>query len=316
MGAPGVEVGLYPEADLRLFFAGFRLYGEHSVFPPTRDPSVDSLDLPLSNSFGELRLCVFLASSLRPLPCLAGPGAWCRPAYGRLHCAPTSRKPCLLRTVGVVRYRCDSRYLCDSGSQTPSPGAPVSARISPAFQSLSPARPMRTLLAIGFALALTVTGLGYWAHRPPTPIKGTVDSLVVDKADRTLRVYQGRSVTATYPVALSIDPTGPKRFQGDRRVPVGQYHVAFHLEESIAYKALRISYPNPQDRRYARSRGRDPGGLIEIHGLHGSMAWMGRLHAAFNYTLGCVAVTNAQMDELYRHVPDGTPVRFVAAQAP
>jgi murein L,D-transpeptidase YafK len=179
-----------------------------------------------------------------------------------------------------------------------------------------PVYAMRIAFVAALVFVLSLTGAGLWAHSPPTPIEGKVDSLVVDKNDRTLHVYQEGTVTVTYPVALSIRPTGPKRFEGDGRVPEGKYHVTFHLEESIAYKALRISYPDPHDKQYAEKYGKDPGGLIEIHGMHPSMAWMGRLHTFFDYTLGCVAVTNPQMDQLYDHVPDGTPVRFVQRQVP
>jgi murein L,D-transpeptidase YafK len=172
---------------------------------------------------------------------------------------------------------------------------------------------MRITVVMALVFILSLTGTGFWAHFPPTPIEGKVDSLVVDKNYRTLHVYQGGAIAVTYPVALSIRPTGPKRFQGDRRVPEGQYHIDFHVpeENAFAYKALYLSYPNADDRKYARRQGRNPGGAIEIHGLHWSMAWMGRMHTAFDYTLGCVAVTNGQMDQLYEHVPDGTPIRII-----
>jgi murein L,D-transpeptidase YafK len=172
---------------------------------------------------------------------------------------------------------------------------------------------MRLALVAASVFVLFLTGIGFWAHSSPTPIKGAVDSLVVDKGDRTLHIYQEGEVTATYPVALSINPTGAKRFEGDGRVPEGQYHIDFHVPEkdAFAYKALYLSYPNADDRRYARRQGRSPGGAIEIHGLHWSMAWMGRMHTAFDYTLGCVAVTNGQMDQLYEQVPDGTPIRII-----
>ena len=172
---------------------------------------------------------------------------------------------------------------------------------------------MRTTFAVALLVVFALGGIGFWAHIPPLPIEGTADSLVVDKKERTLHIYQEGEATVTYPVALSINPTGPKRFKGDGRVPEGQYHIDFHVpeEDAFAYKALYLSYPNADDRRYARRQGRSPGGAIEIHGLHWSMAWMGRMHTAFDYTLGCVAVTNGQMDQLYEQVPDGTPIRII-----
>jgi len=171
---------------------------------------------------------------------------------------------------------------------------------------------MRILLGtFASVVGVVLVGLSY-AHSPTTPISGTIDSLHVDKSERHLTVYVNGTSDVTYPIALSLNPTGPKRFQGDRRVPEGQYHIDFHVpkEHAFAYKALYLSYPNANDRKYARRHGRNPGGAIEVHGLHWSMAWMGRMHTAFDYTLGCIAVTNGQMDELYEHAPDGTPIRI------
>lgn len=170
---------------------------------------------------------------------------------------------------------------------------------------------MRTLIwrFTFWSVALLIVVAG-WAHYPTSPIPDDVeaDSIYVNKSERTLTLYSGERPVQTYSVALSIRPKGDKHFEGDRRVPEGTYHIDFHHPGSIAHKALRISYPNAEDRRYAQSEGRDPGGLIEIHGLHWSIQWMGRLHQLFDYTLGCIALTNGQMDEVYDVVPDRAPI--------
>jgi murein L,D-transpeptidase YafK len=182
------------------------------------------------------------------------------------------------------------------------------SRWCPSFSPSLFQPPVLLILALS---TFIVGGATIWAHAPAEPPSAAADSLRINKSKRLLKVYVDGDVDVRYRVALSLDPTGPKRVQGDRRVPEGRYQVAFHVPGSIAHKALYVSYPNARDRRHARRRQRKPGGAIEIHGLHWSMAWMGRLHQLFNYTLGCVAVTNSQIDHLYRAVPDGTPVRIV-----
>jgi murein L,D-transpeptidase YafK len=167
---------------------------------------------------------------------------------------------------------------------------------------------MRYAVAILGSMVVAVGVLYQTSSSPSIQLTSPVDSLHVDKSARTLTAFHSGKQLDQYEVALSIDPTGPKRFEGDRRVPEGEYHIEFHVPNSIAHKALYISYPNREDRAYARRHDRSPGGSIEIHGLHSSMAWMGRFHTIMDYTLGCIAVTNPQIDALYKHVPDGTPI--------
>ncbi len=134
------------------------------------------------------------------------------------------------------------------------------------------------------------------------------DSLVVLKAERELQLHSaGREVKA-YDIGLGFDPVGHKQQEGDGRTPEGQYHISGRNRHSAFHLSLRVSYPNSQDRERARRRSVSPGGDIFIHGWpNGSTDEPGR-HPTGDWTLGCIAVTSPEIEELWRAVPDGTPV--------
>ncbi|PLW82847.1 hypothetical protein CWI75_08990 [Kineobactrum sediminis] len=114
----------------------------------------------------------------------------------------------------------------------------------------------------------------------------------------------------SYPVALGPVPRGHKMQQGDERTPEGHYVLDFKNASSRFYKSIRISYPSPRDRLRASELGVDPGGDIMIHGQpdlsRQSLAGV----QLFNWTNGCIAVTNEQMDEIWELVPLGTPIEI------
>ena len=114
----------------------------------------------------------------------------------------------------------------------------------------------------------------------------------------------------SYRVALGWDPVGPKQFQGDGRTPEGQYELDWRNPESKFYRAIHISYPAPADLARARSQGLPPGGNIMIHGLPNDLEIIGADHAKWDWTEGCIAVTNAEMDEIWSYVDDGTPIEI------
>ena len=114
----------------------------------------------------------------------------------------------------------------------------------------------------------------------------------------------------TYKVALSSVPVGPKRREGDHKVPEGFYVVDAKNPHSQFHLALHISYPNAVDRERARKLGVKPGGNIEIHGLGNKFAWAGSLHRQIDWTDGCIAVTNSEIDEVWPLVSVGTPVEI------
>lgn len=135
------------------------------------------------------------------------------------------------------------------------------------------------------------------------------DRLVVKKAERRLYVFSNGAIIAVYPIALGRNPVGPKVFVGDGRTPEGRYVIESRNEKSDFYRALKISYPNEENKAIAREYGIPPGGQIMIHGQPN----MNRpdLDTNSDWTEGCIAVTNRQMDELWRTVKTGTPINIL-----
>jgi murein L,D-transpeptidase YafK len=133
----------------------------------------------------------------------------------------------------------------------------------------------------------------------------SADSIVLDKSERRLTMFfRGRAVRA-YDVALGRNPVGAKRRRGDGRTPEGHYYIEGRNPESKYHLSLRISYPAATDRALAARRGVSPGGDIMIHGLPTAFSSVGALHRQQDWTEGCVAVTNDEIEEIWRAVPDG-----------
>ena len=160
------------------------------------------------------------------------------------------------------------------------------------------------------AAGLVLAGLATWSVWPASalPADAKADLVVVHKATRRLDLYQHGALLKSYSVSLGRHPEGPKRQQGDGRTPEGEYVLDYRKPDSSFYRALHISYPAPADRAAARAQGVDPGGLLMVHGMKNGLGWLGRLHLAIDWTDGCVAVTDREMDEIWRAVSDGTKI--------
>ncbi len=145
------------------------------------------------------------------------------------------------------------------------------------------------------------------------PFRGRVELLRVVKHERRLYGYARGAPVLTMNVALGRQPRGPKVREGDGRTPEGRYTIAAARPDSEYHRALLISYPNAEDRARARALGVRPGGQIMLHGLDPAIgaAWRDR-HWMFNWTNGCVAVTDAEMDVLWESVALGTPIEILA----
>ena len=138
---------------------------------------------------------------------------------------------------------------------------------------------------------------------------GTVaDRVVIEKTAHRLSLYYRDRLLKTYTVALGPDPIRPKEREGDGRTPEGTYVIDSRKRDSAFHRALHISYPNHEDRRRARRLGVSPGGAIMIHGLPNGMGAIGKAHLLRDWTQGCIAVTNEEIEELWRVVPNGTRV--------
>ena len=150
-------------------------------------------------------------------------------------------------------------------------------------------------------------GLG-WAQTPAKPLHA--DRVVVLKKERTLQLLSQGKVIKMYKVALGGDPVGPKTRQGDHKTPEGVYVLDSRNAHSQFYKSIHISYPNASDRAAARRQRVSPGGDVFVHGLPRGYGWVGASHRLKDWTDGCIAVTNEEIDEIWRAVPDGTPIEI------
>ncbi len=168
---------------------------------------------------------------------------------------------------------------------------------------------MRGLVAwLALVAALLAVPRAAPAHLGP---EGPVDRILVVKHERKLYLLRDGRPVAEFRIALGRNPRGPKIREGDGRTPEGLYFVAGFKPDSDFYKAILISYPNRQDRERARRLGVDPGGAIMIHGLDPAIdPALRRDHWRFNWTNGCIAVTDEEMDILWRTVRWGTPVEI------
>jgi murein L,D-transpeptidase YafK len=144
----------------------------------------------------------------------------------------------------------------------------------------------------------------------PAPPRQTADSILILKKDHVLELLKGGKVIRTYKVALGRGGLAPKEREGDGRTPEGYYIVDSRNAQSHYHKALHISYPNAEDSKRAAKLGVAPGGAIMIHGLPNGMGWLGAAHRLYDWTLGCIAVTDEEIDEIWDLVPIGTPVEI------
>jgi murein L,D-transpeptidase YafK len=134
--------------------------------------------------------------------------------------------------------------------------------------------------------------------------------IVVNKSRREMLLLRGESVLRVYCIALGNNPVGHKQHEGDGRTPEGSYVIDRRNPKSAYHLALHISYPNQADGERARERGLDPGGDIMIHGLRNGDGHVGSAHLPKDWTRGCIAVTDEEMDEIWELVPDGTPIEI------
>ena len=156
-------------------------------------------------------------------------------------------------------------------------------------------------LALSLALPSSAVSAGALARVEPE-LRAT--RILVDKSDRVLTLYRGDIVLRTFRVRLGGNPVGHKRQEGDERTPEGHYEVDYKNPDSKFHLSLHISYPNTQDRADAVRRNVHPGKDIMVHG--GNYAWR-----PFNWTDGCIAVKNNEIEEIWSLVDVGTPIEIV-----
>lgn len=165
----------------------------------------------------------------------------------------------------------------------------------------------RNVAVILMAMAVLVFGMRAGVGVAST---GGVDKVLVVKSRHRLMLLKDGAVLRSYEVALGKEPLGAKMCRGDKKTPEGSYVLDRRNPFSRFHRAIHISYPNRADRERAQEQGVSPGGEVMIHGLPRGKEQMGELHTMIDWTDGCIAVTNEQMDEIWRLVADGTPIEI------
>ena len=168
---------------------------------------------------------------------------------------------------------------------------------------------MKVVIRVGFVCVALLAG---WAHWPGDALApdARADRVVVDKAGRRLTLYRDDTPLKVYRVALGGEPVGHKQRAGDGRTPEGAYRIDGRLAASGFHRALHISYPDDRDRAAAAQAGADPGGAIMLHGIKNGLGWLGRAHRLVDWTDGCLAVTDDEIEEIWRAVPNGARVEI------
>jgi len=164
-------------------------------------------------------------------------------------------------------------------------------------------RPLPLFLA---SVLLAVAAFAPAGALPAAPLKA--DRIVVEKSRHRLTLFAGDRVLRRYRVALGAGGPAPKRRQGDARVPEGRYLIDWRNPNSAYHLSLHVSYPDAADVAAAAARGEKPGGDIMIHGLPDGFGVVGALHRQLDWTAGCIAVTDREIEEIWQAVPDGTPI--------
>ena len=171
------------------------------------------------------------------------------------------------------------------------------------------ARPatLRKQLVLVTLLLLYLPGCG---NVHPLPEGTRADRIVIVKSVHTMSLLRGAEVIRTYKIAIGRGPVGAKIRSGDHKTPEGEYLIDGKKADSKFHRALHISYPNQADRERAQQRNVNPGGDIEIHGIENGLGWIGGLHQSVDWTDGCVAVTDSEIEEIWKSVRIGTPVEI------
>jgi murein L,D-transpeptidase YafK len=144
----------------------------------------------------------------------------------------------------------------------------------------------------------------------PLPAGTTIDRIVAEKSARRLSIFREGNQIKTYRIALGRNPVGAKREEGDMKTPEGIYKIDDRNPQSSFHLALHVSYPSEEDDKRAAARGVSAGFDIMIHGIQNGRGWIGAFHRWKDWSAGCIAVTDEEIEELWRVTPDGTTIEI------
>jgi len=168
----------------------------------------------------------------------------------------------------------------------------------------------RRAVAAGLVGAALTVGVGRGRPALAALPRAKADKIIVVKTERRLYLVRGGEVMRSYQVALGRQPRGTKLYQGDGRTPEGSYEIAAFNAQSRFHRSLRVSYPNEHDRAVARALGQATGGDIMVHGLAPERRNFKNEHWRFNWTNGCIAVDDDEIEEIWQRVEIGTPIEI------
>jgi murein L,D-transpeptidase YafK len=163
-----------------------------------------------------------------------------------------------------------------------------------------------------FTIIFILMGLAAYYFYPESKLPSDVqiDSILVYKSKRQMQVYSNDSLLKTYKISLGRKPIGAKEFEGDKKTPEGIYFINDKNPSSGYHKNLGISYPSADDIENAKRLGKSAGSDIKIHGMRNKIGFIGKFHRWFDWTLGCIAVTDKEIDELYNAVKIGVKIEI------
>lgn len=168
---------------------------------------------------------------------------------------------------------------------------------------------MRKIIFVSLAFLFLVLLLNLDFSTPIDDEKN-IDKILVVKHQRKLYLMSEGNAVKEYQISLGRSPKGKKEFEGDGKTPEGLYFIDGKNPYSNYHKNLGISYPNEKDRKNAEMAGKKPGGLIKIHGMKNGLSYIGKLHRFYDWTEGCIALTNKEIDEIYESVEVGTAIEI------
>ena len=176
------------------------------------------------------------------------------------------------------------------------------------------AKPHHVKCMIIFAALILIFAFStyFYAHHNwnPLPVGTTIDRIVVGKSARRLSIFRDANELKTYRIALGRSPVGAKREEGDMKTPEGIYRIDGRNPQSSFHLALHISYPSDEDNKRAAAHGVPAGFDIMIHGIQNGRGWIGAFHRWKDWTAGCIAVTDEEIEEIGRITPDGTTIEI------
>lgn len=162
-----------------------------------------------------------------------------------------------------------------------------------------------------FTLVIIALTVYYFYPEKMLPPGTVIDRLVVLKSKRKMEAYSNGTLIKTYTVSLGFNPSGHKQFEGDGCTPEGIYTINARNAKSGYHKNLGVSYPNDADRAHAAKYEKSAGGDIKIHGIKNGRGYIGKFQRWHDWTHGCIAVTNTEIDELFTAVKDGAEIEIL-----